>query len=337
MTVTRSLYLVHRGATLARDGEHLVLRARAEPAVPVHILGIRQLVLVGGIAPTPRAIELLLDRGIDTVWLTSTGRYLGRLVGGPSSSIALRLAQYRALDQPTRALELARAIVEARLRSQARLLHRHARRHGPDDELRRAITALHFNRLRAATACDLDTLRGCEGAGAAAYFSVFGKLLRNPDFRFDGRNRRPPLDPVNALLSLGYTLLTTLVESCLAVVGLDPYLGALHAPQSGRPSLACDLVEEHRVPVVDSLVVAAINRRAFRPDDFEEVGPGEPVVLTRDAVRWMITLYERRIEREHVYPPAGQRLPYREIVLQQCRAFARALQDGASYRPFEPL
>jgi CRISPR-associated protein Cas1 len=335
MTVTRSLYLVHRGATLARAGEHLVLRARGEKPTEIQIHGLRQLVLVGGIAPTPRAVEALLDHGIDTVLLTRTGRYLGRLVGGPSSAVALRLAQYRAIDDAGRALALARAIVIAKLRAQRVLLLRHLRRHGHDDALSVAARSLRFSVARAERASSLDELRGCEGAGAAAYFRAFGRLLRTQDFQFDGRNRRPPLDPVNALLSLGYTLLTTAVEGALAVVGLDPYVGTLHAPLSGRPSLACDLVEEHRVPVVDSLVVAAINKGAFRPEDFEECGPGEPVILRREALRWMVTLFERRMERPVFHAPSGRRLPYREVVLQQCRAFARAVEEGTEYVPFE--
>lgn len=335
MSVTRSTYLIHQGATLARDGERLVLRARGEAPTDVSVQGLRQLVLMGGIAPTPRAVELLLERGVDTVLLTRSGKYLGRLVGGPSSAVALRMAQYRALDDQARALDLARAIVIGKLRTQRSLLIRHLRRYGDDERLRASALALRFSVARAERAATVDELRGCEGSGAAAYFRGFGALLRTDEFRFDGRNRRPPMDPVNALLSLGYTLLTTAVEGALAVVGLDPYLGALHAPLSGRPSLACDLVEEHRVAAVDAVVVAAINKRAFRPEDFEDAGPGEPVVIKKHALRWMVTLFERRMERAVVYPPTGRRLPYREIVLQQARAFARAIEEGGSYQPFE--
>src|SRR5690606_9515188 len=110
--------------------------------------------------------------------------------------------------------------------------------------------------------------------------------------------RRPPLDPINALLSLGYTLLTNVVEGALRIVGLDPWLGSLHAPLAGRPSLACDLVEELRAPSIDALVVSAVNHGAFTPDDFEEVGEGEPVVMKRPTVRWLITLFERRLARK---------------------------------------
>lgn len=190
--------------------------------------------------------------------------------------------------------------------------------------------------LRAPLARELDELRGCEGSGAAAYFRVFGYLVRAPGFEFSGRTRRPPLDPINALLSLGYTFLSNTVETAVQIVGLDPYLGSLHAPETGRPSLVCDLMEEYRAPIVDALVLAAVNRGLIRTDDFEEAGPGEPVLVKRECIGVLAKLYRQRLDGRAAYGASKQALPYREIIEQQVRGFARVmLGKQATYVPFE--
>jgi CRISPR-associated protein Cas1 len=180
----------------------------------------------------------------------------------------------------------------------------------------------------------LDQVRGCEGRAAAIYFGVFGNLLKNPDFNFTDRNRRPPLDPVNVLLSLGYTLLANAVETAVQVVGLDPYLGALHEVAYGRPSLVCDLMEEYRSVIVDPMVVASVNRRSFTLEDFES-GDGEPVRFKRAAMRWFLDLFERRVRGTILYPPRGQRVTYRQVIEEQVRLVARYfLGTEPSYAPF---
>ena len=259
------------------------------------------------------------------------GRYVGRVVGTLSSNVSLRLAQYRALTDPERTLALARRIVGAKIANQRDLLLRHARRRPESGTLRVAAKAMRANASHLARCSTLDEVRGCEGAASACYFRVFGELLLAPGFRFDGRNRRPPRDPVNALLSLRYTLLSNDVQSAIEIVGLDPHLGALHAPLAGRPSLVCDLVEEHRAVVIDALVVAALNKNAFKPGDFEDRGPEEPVVLPRETVRWMVTLYERRMQRSALYSDSGRRMTLRSIVEQQVRRFARSLLSGEAW------
>jgi CRISPR-associated protein Cas1 len=142
------------------------------------------------------------------------------------------------------------------------------------------------------------------------------------------------MDPVNALLSLGYTLLANVVEAAVHVVGMDPYLGALHAPEPGRPSLVCDLQEEFRAPVVDALVVAAVNQGVVETGDFEDVGEGEPVVMKREAVRALVRVFERRLARPVLYEPLGKRFTYRAIVEHQVRRLARAVLEAEPYLPF---
>jgi len=202
--------------------------------------------------------------------------------------------------------------------------------------LRGACVSMRAAAERLDRCSTLDEIRGCEGSAAASYFRVFGTLIDTAGFRFDGRNRRPPMDPVNALLSLGYTLLANAVEAAVHVVGLDPYLGALHSPETGRPSLVCDLQEELRAPVVDALVLAAIHRKAIEAGDFEDAGEGEPVLMKTEAVKTMARLFERRLLRGVRYEPAGVRLSWRGVIEQQARAMARCFLKGAAYEPFTP-
>jgi CRISPR-associated protein Cas1 len=332
----RTAYVVQRGASIRREGAVLQIHVnrKKEAEIPAHDL--EQLVIMGNVILTPAALDLLIERGVDTVFLTLHGRYRARLVHGLSGNVRLRLAQYRRLCDEDEALRVATKIVTSKIRNSATLLRRFVRRHGTTEALARSIAALRASEMRAAQCASLDSLRGCEGAGAAAYFRAFGDLIRADGFHFDGRNRRPPLDPVNALLSLGYTLLANVVEAAVQVVGLDPYVGALHALESGRPSLVCDLMEEYRAAVVDPLVVAAVNKEAIRVDDFEDAGPGEPVVMRREGLRQFVGLFERRMEREVIYPPLGKRLSFRLLIEQQARLFARFMMGTApEYVPYE--
>ncbi len=330
----RTVYISRDGAIVRREGERLRVFARREHVTDLPVHDVAQLVVIGNVTLTPAALDLLVRRGIDAVLLSHHGRYRARFVSGISGNVRLRLAQYGALTDATRTLSLARCLVAGKIANQRALLQRHARRHGSTHGLRVAVKSMKAARIRADLVDTLDAVRGCEGSASAAYFRAFPELVRATGFRFDGRNRRPPLDPVNALLSLGYTLLSNVVEAAVRVVGLDPYLGALHAPEAGRPSLVCDLVEELRAPVVDALVVAALNQQAFKPDDFDQPLPDEPVVLPPETLRWFVTLFERRMSRTTLYQPLGKCLSWRHVAEQQARAFARHLLGGEDYVPY---
>jgi CRISPR-associated protein Cas1 len=327
---------MHDGATLGASGELLTVSVKRERKQEIHTTELRQLVLLGNVTLTPGAIDLVVRKGIDAILLGHHGRYRGRVAGSLSGNITLRLAQYRSLTDPARSLGFARALVLGKLANQRAQLKRHLRRHRGPPSLGQAARALGAAALRAEGAASLDELRGCEGAGAAAYFRVFGDLIRVEGFRFDGRNRRPPMDPVNALLSFGYTLLANQVESATELVGLDPHLGALHAPLSGRPSLVCDLMEEHRPRLVDSVVLTGLNKAVFSPEQFDQPEPESPVLMKREAIRALITLFERRLEQRVLYGPRRLSLTWRDVLEQQCRAFARWLLDGSEYTAFTP-
>lgn len=224
------------------------------------------LVLYGAVSVSDRAFPVLFQHDIEVAWLSAGGlRCRGRLVRSDPSRARLRLLQYRALlDGPT-ALEVARAVVVAKVRSQAAAA-RHYQRHGAASGP--VLAQLAERERAAAQAVSLDELRGIEGAASAAWFRLLGEVLQ-PPWRFTQRVRRPPTDPVNALLSLGYTWLLTRTVARAEAAGLEVYLGALHDFHPGRPSLACDLMEPLRVPAVDRWVVQVCNGGRLAPDDFE--------------------------------------------------------------------
>jgi CRISPR-associated protein Cas1 len=290
------------------------LHAAGEVVAEIRLDDVRQIVVVGNITVTPAALDRLVERAIDTVLLTASGRYRARIGAGLSGHVQLRMAQYKLSSDDGAVRRLATNIVAAKIDNQRTLLQRFLRRYGEPSKLAKAIVAMNAVRIRLGKCTSIDEVRGCEGAAANAYFKAFGNMIRNPAFEFDGRNRRPPVDPINALLSLGYTFLANAVHGILEVVGLDPYVGALHALESNRPSLVCDLMEEFRAPVVDALVVAAVNRGVFGQDDFECVGPGEPVVVKRGTLGTWARAIEQRLSSDTlVYPPAGVRLSFRQI------------------------
>lgn len=329
----RVLHVTYPSAHVRRSGRRLEVHANRRCVRELQIHGLQQLVLTGNIAVSPAAMSLLLDEGVDTVFLTGSGRYRGRLMGHLSSNIRLRMRQFEFLRDSEQALRFAKQVVQGKIANQRSHLLRHRRRHQLVN-LDEAIRALAAARLRSALCTDMDELRGCEGSASAAYFRVFGTLVRVPGFEFPKRSRRPPIDPINAMLSFGYTLLFNLVQSTIERVGLDPYLGALHAPTAGRPSLVCDLVEELRAPVIDALVLGAVNQKSIAPKDFEELGPGEPVRLRRETIRWLVELFERRVEQRVHYPPTKQRLTIFAIIEQQARAAARTFADDVPYEPW---
>jgi CRISPR-associated protein Cas1 len=180
----------------------------------------------------------------------------------------------------------------------------------------------------------LDEVRGVEGAAASLYFRAYALGFEEPAFRFEKRTRRPPMDPVNALLSLGYTLLLERVRGAAEAVGLDTELGVLHAPQAGRPSLVLDLMEELRTPLVDALVWAAVHLGAIEPGHFEDAGPGEPVVVRKEGLRRFAQLFGRRLERRVRPVGAEERVTFRHLMLRQAQAFARAVLHGESYQGY---
>lgn len=263
----RTLSLTEQGTAVHADGDLLAVLRGEAVLHRVRAAELDQLLVFGRIELSSGAMALMLRRGIDVVLMTSRGNFRGRLVGRGSKNVALRLAQYHRVSELAFCLRTARRIVAAKVKHQRDVLLR-AQRRLQDESLAVALGQLRLLGQRTASAAGLDVLRGLEGQAAAVYFGQFNKLLRNNEFHFSHRTRRPPRDPVNACLSFGYAVLGTTIETEVYRCGLDPQLGFFHQPAYGRPSLMLDVLEEFR-PLVDQLVLRLLNRRQLGDGDFE--------------------------------------------------------------------
>ncbi len=333
-----SLYILEPGSFIRKDGNCLKIMRDKTVLETIPASGLQQLTLAGRASLSGPVLDFLVKNKIDTVFLTPGGRFRARLLLDESGHVALRQQQYLQLADTAFKLDLARRIVKGKLENQARMLLRRAGQY-KIDQLRTVGVQIKALQHKLAAAEDTDQVRGLEGYGARLYYSVFGLLLREDSFSFTGRNRRPPRDPVNALLSFVYTLFTNEILNGIKRVGLDPYLGALHEIAHGRPSLACDLVEEWRI-FGERLVLTLINRKVVQFDDFvynpAASEHGERPVQMKPAVsRALIGAYYRQLDQTMLYPFNGEQTSLRWIMHSQCRRLAESLQpDGAGYQPF---
>lgn len=334
-----TLYIVEQGAELSCDHERLLVRRGAETLLHVPLIKVDDVLIFGNVSVTTPALKRLLDQGIEVTFLTVHGRYHGRLVGAATPHVALRRAQYRRAGDAAWALAQAQACVEGKLRNCRALLQRFARnRAAPPPEAVAAAEALDAYIARVGRTTTLGGLLGVEGSATARYFGGIRALL-DPEWQFNARNRRPPTDPVNAALSLGYTLLTHKLLGAVQAVGFDPYEGFLHQLDYNRPSLALDLMEEFRPLLVDSLVLRCCGDGRLTLDDFTRTDDAErPIMLSDAGKRRFIMAFEERLRTEVTHPDGADGRPGKVTYLRcldlQARRLARAVQGGAAYRPF---
>jgi len=333
------LYLIEQGAELRCDGERLLVYKDGEALQSMPLVKIDQVVVIGNIQLSTPAVKRLLDRNVEVAFLTQHGRFHGRLTGDAPPHVALRRLQYRRADDAEWSLKLARRIVEGKLRNCRALLQRYRRdRVAPPSVLDDAITTIWETIGKLEPVQGRSALTGLEGYGTRRYFAGFRALL-NDGWGFGGRERRPPPDPVNVLLSFGYTLLLANVMHSVQTVGLDPFLGFLHTDAYNRPSLALDLMEEFRPLLVDSLVLRCCNERLLTPRHFgSSDDPLRPIVLHDDGKRSFVRAFEERMRLQVLHPEGADsgpgRVPYRRCVELQARRLARAIRTGGGYETF---
>lgn len=332
-----TVYVVEAGARLEKEHGRLLVTLHDEVILRVPISRVSRVVLVGQAGATTPALHALLATGIPLALISRGGKLLGQLTPPMPGNILLRRAQYGHDGDDEFGLRLARAIVGGKLRNQRTVAARLARRPAQGDRdagQRPEVSGLTVAITQAETAADLATLRGIEGQAARHYFALFRRAFA-PEWGFERRNRRPPRDPINALLSLGYSLLTQNVMSALEIVGLDPYLGYFHAEAYNRPALALDLVEEFRAPVVDSLVLWLVKQRVLSPGDFVADPETGGVMLTDRGLRHFLTRFSARLEAEVMVRELNRRLSYRKLFEVQARRLARVITGEAdAYRSF---
>lgn len=326
-------YVQARRARVGLDGDRLEVEVEEDETRHLRLAELSQLVLQGNVYLTTPALHELLRREIPVVWTSFGGWFLGYTAGLGHKNVELRAAQYRLSFEPATCLELARGWVRAKIANQRTLLRRNWRGgESPDESLGRMAECGR----RAQGAESLETLLGIEGLAAAAYFLNFGGMLaERPDagwaFDFAGRNRRPPRDPVNALLSFAYALLTRTWAVTLVSVGFDPYRGFFHQPRFGRPALALDMMEPFRPLLADSAVVQVINNGEVRPSDF--VSARGAVALEERGRKALIAAFERRLDQEVTHPTFGYRLSYRRLLELQARLLGRFLLGELEENP----
>jgi CRISPR-associated protein Cas1 len=337
------LYLQEQGSYVGKRSEHLVVSKERQEINRIPLAAVRQVVLFGNVQISTQALETLVDQEIPVVMLTPYGRFIGAMTPAPSKNVMLRVNQYRAFAEPAKALALAKAVVKAKIANQRVLLMRSLRgKAQEDDEPVRGSddpAAVEMARMlaRVDEAPDNGVLLGLEGQAASMYFGSFGRLLHAPvpgsAFDFKARNRRPPRDPVNALLSFGYAMLAKDTFSAVLTVGFDPYLGFYHGGKHGRPSLALDLMEEFRAVIVDSVVLTLINNGMLTPADF--VAWNGACQLTDAGRRTFLETYERRKATIVTHPLFGYRMSYGRMLEVQASLLAAYIRgDVPAYQGF---
>jgi CRISP-associated protein Cas1 len=319
-----TIYVTQEDSFIGKTDERLTIRANKQTLLDVPLIKVDGVVVLGRATMSPAVVMELLERKIALSFLTSTGRYLGRLEPELTKNIFVRAAQWKAIAPSEPALHLVRGFVRGKLKNYRNGLLR-AQRDFPDRPLQRAITQLEQAIAPINHTETINSLRGLEGSGSAAYFGSFNALIRAEGFQFTTRNRRPPTDPVNALLSLGYALLRHDVQSAVNIVGFDPFLGYLHTERYGRPSLALDLMEEFRPVVVDAVVLSGLNRRVFSPQDFVTEPLSGAVSLTSEGLRSFLRLYEQKKQSKFKHPVLQTQCTYQEAFEIQARLLAKYL------------
>jgi CRISP-associated protein Cas1 len=271
----------------------------------------------------------LLDRKIPLTFLTRTGKYLGSLEPPLTKNIFIRSAQWAATrEDRSKAVHVVRGFVRGKLKNYRIALLRAQREHA-DTQLERAITRLEQAIEPIDRTESIDSLRGLEGAGSAAYFGSFDRLIRAEGFIFKNRNRRPPTDPVNALWSFGYSLLAHNIQSAINIVGFDPYLGYLHTERYGRPSLALDLMEKF----LDAMVLSAVNRKMLVADDFTTEPLSKAVSLSNEGRKTFLRLYEQKKQSKFKHPVLQKQCTYQEAFEIQARLLGKYLMSEIDKYP----
>lgn len=335
-----TLYVTTDGAWLRKDGANIVLEFEREERarLPVHML--EGLICIGRVGVSPQLLGFCCEQGVTISYLTPQGRFLARVEGPVSGNVLLRRAQYRTSDEPGCCAAIVRNLLVGKIHNQRAVLARGWRDHGAHltdvSMFQHALKRLKRIPRRLLQEDNVDLLRGMEGEAAQAYFGVFDQLVRAESslLRFGGRNRRPPRDAFNALLSFLYTLLTHDCRSALESVGLDPAVGFLHRDRPGRASLALDLAEEFRPLLGERLALSLINRRQLNERDFQTFDNGA-VLLTADARKTALIAYQERKREQLQHGFLAEKVDIGLLPFVQAQLLARHLRgDLDGYPPF---
>jgi CRISPR-associated protein Cas1 len=315
------LYVHAQGAYLRKKAGEIVVEEKGVEVGRVRITDTNRVALFGNIGVSTPLLNHLAAQDIPVSYHSYGGWYQASVAPTSGTNVLTRIAQHRASSDVGASLAIARRMVYAKVSNARTLLRRNGR-----DVPRDALIALQDAREQCEMAPDLDTLRGIEGYAARVYFQNFSRMLRadlGEAFAFDGRNRRPPRDPVNALLSFAYACLVREITDTARSIGLDAWVGFLHVPRAGRPALALDLMEEFRPIIADSVVINAINNEVVQLSDFLIHPTG--VALRKEGKTRFIRVLERRLDELVTHPTFGSRLSYRRVIEVQARLLGKTV------------
>lgn len=333
-----TLYVSTQGAYLRKEGEAVVVEVEKEIRLRLPLLNLGGIVCFGNVLCSPFLLGACAEAGLAVSFLTEHGRHLADVTGAPSGNVLLRRTQYRRADDLAASAALARAFVAGKIANSRHLLRRCARENAREPASLERVADTLGHRLRAlVNTATLDEIRGVEGEAASQYFSIFGNLIsqQRESFPFGDRNRRPPTDRVNALLSYLYTLLRFDAAAALTTHGLDPAVGFLHRDRPGRDSLALDMMEEFRAPLADRLALSLINRQQLQSRHFREMENGA-VLLTEDGRKEVLIAWQKRKQDEIEHPFLEEKLSIGLLVHAQALLLARHLRgDLDAYPPME--
>lgn len=328
-----TLYITTQGSYLHKERETLVVEQDRKKVAQLPIHSIGHIFCFGNVLVSPFLMGFCGENNVNLAFFTENGRYLGRLQGRQSGNVLLRRMQYKRSE--SNPVPIARNIIAAKIQASKRVLQRQMRNHGENTEIQTAVDALNASLRQLKSAVDLDIIRGIEGDAASRYFGVFSYLLKESNgFQFDGRNRRPPRDCVNALLSFFYSILGKDISGALQSVGLDPQVGFLHADRPGRDSLALDILEEFRAWWVDRMALSLINRGQIKATDFIQETSGA-VMLKPDTRKLIFQTLQAKKQEKITHPFLQEEVEIGLLPYIQAMLLARHLRgDLAEYPPF---
>ncbi|HHT77605.1 MAG TPA: CRISPR-associated endonuclease Cas1 [Clostridiaceae bacterium] len=327
------LYLTEPGTQLNYNGGRVIATLSGVEQIKLPLSHVEGVVVSTGVHLTEAVTAQFLDSAVPVTYISSRGKYFGHLETSKAVNIERQIKQFEWLRHPSFRLDLSRKVIDAKVRNSFVVVREFARHH-PDVEVDSYGREIRMLRQRIAQTQNIAVLLGIEGHAAKLHFERLNQLIK-PEFRFAGRTRHPPKDPFNSMLSYGYTLLLHDFNTALRVHGLHPYLGFLHEPRNGHPSLASDMMELWRPVLVDAFVVHLANRNTFHISDFETTSEGG-VYLNKDASKTFVTRYEERVKRTKQGRGEATEFSYRLTIENQVRDLVRAIEseDPTQYQPY---
>lgn len=332
-----TLYVMSTDKYLSLDGENIVISVKQEEIgrIPLHNLG--SIVTCGYAGVSPALMGVCAERLIDLCFISPYGKFLARVTGSMYGNVVLRKEQYEHSVNKIESLGIAKSFILGKLYNSRWVIERATRDYPlrvDVDKLKKVTNLMQSSIVKAKNATFIDELRGIEGEAASMYFSVFNDLIlqQKTDFVFDRRNKRPPLDKVNALLSLSYSILATMCASALEIVGLDPYVGYMHTDRPGRMSLALDLMEELRSVFADRFVLTIINKKMVTSNDFQ-VKENGAVLLNDEARKVFFTEWQNKKKEEIMHPFLNEKVEWGMVPFVQALLLARYMRGDIDKYP----